>query len=41
MTMKLETTAAQVDFAEKVSGWIETSNEVVASDWGQDAPVST
>src|SRR6185369_15231927 len=35
MTTKLETTAAQADFAKEVSEWIEAFDEVVASDWEQ------
>ena len=37
MTTKLETTAAQADFAKEVSEWIEAFDEVVASDWEQGA----
>jgi pyruvate dehydrogenase E1 component len=37
MTTKLETTAAQADFAKEVSEWIEAFDEVVASDWEQSA----
>src|SRR3981189_2544305 len=37
MTTKLETTAAQADFAKEVSEWIEAFDEVGASDWEQGA----
>src|SRR5258705_7709758 len=37
MTIKLETAAAQADFAKEVSEWIEAFDEVVAGDWEQSA----